>query len=1130
MSTQLQVFVGFGGSGGHILTALAQRLSEDFTWADLADRHTYFLVVDTHTDDLKESHEAIKNALSREGGQAWVGRLGLADGVDSIAHLVTHQLAPNKQPDPAGQKLLQDHWWYRDNLPFVARSFLGSPQDGAGQCPPISRFLAWLAAGKLGTVINELVNSMRNRMEGRPFSVDLVLTGSLAGGTGRGCWSLLSLRIRQLLAAEGILCHPFGYFLDQGCFHNVKANHPKQEYKLKINALTGLSELVMWLRNDHDGRPALYRLPALEQPERPELAVIDADKCRMGVAPARGASPLDAAFLVFENSASGRPESDGDYCQMLSTCLYARTVNPEVGAVQVNDTRVLSGIGSASFEIPATSLREYLTERARLALLERLIQPSPDPDRDAQVARILDPLRLDAVSLAKLTPDENGSLAERIVHHLRALAPVVGFKAALEGDNKEDALRCAQTLETPDPARVEQAIIAATGAATGAANPVTYLRRELLDLVGGTLGRHSISQALAVLRQLREQLLLQVRTLPAQPETPEDQRSLVARTEEASKRSWLGWKFPHFTPAEQQQLEGAARNRFVVANFDEIARNLRADYDELAALVQRYLEILTRVETVFTARALDRQQATRDLATVLFTRPERLEDSVPGMYSATRYVRRVLKPLFDESSLLTKIHALLDGRSLAADALGTLYGTIRQALETHENRPSLPLADLDRVRTRVDADLTTALDRVNIPKEFVRDHFNFARVVEGLMAAWSQGITLAQGPDRGRLSRLFEQFFGIQVQPWTDTDDRMRAPDVPAAVTAMGASLAATCDPFFVKRPNTGLRAPDRVVLFLPCLPEFNADFALKLKESPAAKARDLGAGFSVIATAVPRATSDDRPGRNPFCMVTFASEAFPDLHDSQDFGGVESVNYWQTDPRLPDWLELTERADGESVFCDRDDNVGIGHVDPAFVRQKPWTDLRWKPWAAARTNQLEQAARRQHLAVAYAMLGNRVSDAPAAAADPALLARIATTKGWQLPLLERTPDNRWRWTRRAYQLELGRVEARGDAWEADDTYSSLNQLRRALDGLAGPAIIGELEAELALFEKDVLSDPALEVTPAEHRALVKHLLDFLDAEKTRIGKSVRDPGQQQSMLTFIEALSNAAKLWTPQS
>ena len=207
----VQVFVGFGGSGGQTLKQLARMLSEDFTWARLADRHTYFLLVDTDTKDVEDAYLSIKNALSREGGMPWVKRLGLADGVDSIAYLVDHYLSNPQVADPRASARLRQRWWHQDGMPFVARRLLTSPQRGAGQCPLVSRFLAWRAASQINVVVDDLLREIRARLEGATFSVDLVLTGSLAGGTGRGCWSLLSFRMRQALADQGILCQPFGY-------------------------------------------------------------------------------------------------------------------------------------------------------------------------------------------------------------------------------------------------------------------------------------------------------------------------------------------------------------------------------------------------------------------------------------------------------------------------------------------------------------------------------------------------------------------------------------------------------------------------------------------------------------------------------------------------------------------------------------------------------------------------------------------------------------------------------------------------------------------------------------------------------------------------------------------------------
>lgn len=1114
---RVQVFVGFGGSGGQILKELARMLSEDFTWASLADRHTFFLLVDTDTADLEDAFQSIKNSLSREGGVPWVQRVGLADGIDSIAHLVDHHLSSRRLKDERAQEALQQHWWHRDGMPFVARRLLASPQKGAGQCPLVSRFLAWQAAGQIEGVIRDLLRSIRARMEGEPFSVDLVLTGSLAGGTGRGCWSLLSFRIRQVLADQGVFCQPFGYFLDQGCFADVVAAHPEQEYKLKVNSLTGLSELVMWIRNDHQGRPLIYRLPSLESAERQELDIIDAHRCRMEVEPAKGASPLDAAFIVFESSKSGTPENNHDYYSMLATCLYARTVNSEIWSAQANSPQPLYSLGSAVFDIPATSLLEFMIERARQALIGRLVHRTDDAEIAQQVATLLGPLRVDEASLRALSANENGNLVQRLVHELRVQAPVRQFATSLEDDSKEDAVEQAGALEKADRARVEAAVNQVFATMTGVATPGAYLRSQIAGLLTGESGKGSVADALRVVRGIREQLLHQARTLPARPSTAEDQRSLTARTEEAARKDYLGLFGRRFNEAEQQALLGAARNRFVIANFEEIIRKLRTEFESLADLLRRHEDVLARIQKLFDMRFTDSQDLANQRAVGLFTRPDRLPESVPGMYDATRYVRRVLKPVLNEGAMLEQIHSRLDHSRQVAEALGGLYQAVKVELQRAESLDELSFTDLEKARSNVDQFLEGALERVDLSQDFIRRQFNFEQVVGNLMAVWSEGISAARGEERGRLVRLFEQFFGIDAKRWLSKEGMMRTPDTSEAVMAMGASLAATCDPFFVKRPHSGMHEEDRVVLFLPGLAAFGQDFATKLERSDTAKTRGLGSGFKVYPTC------EDAQERNPFAMVAWAVERFPDLHDPLDFGGVESVSYWRNSARVSEWLDLTEATGGDSVFSDQDFNVGIGHVDPMMVTDEQWSVLRWKPWAESRAKQREIERTRSALAIAYAMIGNAPPEQPNPAAAAALT-RVAQICGWALPLLERT-DGQWRFTRRAYRLEMDQRMELGQAWDTGDTYGSVNQLKKDLDGPKGPGILRELDQELRLFDATVANDPEVDLTNKEKTALVEQLIQFLDAEKVRTRKAVRDEEHRTRMLEFLDGLLAAIRV-----
>jgi hypothetical protein len=1111
----VQVFVGFGGSGGRTLKELARLLSEDFTWARLADRNTFFLLVDTDIKELEDAAQSIKNTLSREGGDPWIQRIGLADGVDSIAHLIDYHMNAQGLQDPRAREALERHWWHRGGLPFTARRLLASPEKGAGQCPLVSRFLAWKALGRIDEVVRDLLRNIRARVEGEQFSVDLVLTGSLAGGTGRGCWSLLSFRIRQMLADQGISCQPFGYFFDQGCFSDVMAAFPDQEHKLKVNALTGLSELVMWIRNDHQEAPLVYRLPSLEGANRSELDAIDAHRSRMKVKSARGASPVDAAFVIFESSKSGTPDSNHAYFYMLATCLYARTVNSEIWSQQANSPQPLYSLGSASYEIPATSLLEFMVERGRQTLVERLIRPADASELQRQAGELSEPLHLDGHSLRALMPKEDGNLIQRIVCQLRQQAPIRQFLACLEEDNLEDAMEQADLIERSDRAKVEQVIHEAFGSITGSASPASYLKSRIQDLITGAPGKESVATARLVVRQTREFLLGQTQDLPSRPSAPEDQRSLRARTEEAGRKEFLGVFGRRFNEQERQNLEGAARNRFVAVNFEEITKLLRARFAELALLLQRYEDLLERIETLLDQRARDRRKLADHKAVGLFTQEGRLAESVPGMFDATRYVRRVLKPVVNNELIQREVEGRLNTNPHVARALGDLYLVLRHELEQLEDMGELTFATLEKVRGRVDGALESATDHVDISHDFIKQHFNFEAVVRELMRVWSAGISATDRVDRGKLMRLFAQFFGLDPEPYLNVDGQMAEPDLSTAVTAMGASLAATCDPFFVKRSNTGAQDDDRVILFLPGLKTFDQDFAQKLENSEHAERRGLGRGFQV------RTTSAGSQERNPFAMITFAVERFPDLQDRHDFGGVESVNYWRNSASITEWLEWTERADGESVFSDHDFNVGIGHVDPLFVQDEAWSKLRWKPWAESRARQVEAERTRHALVIAYAMVGNQVPGKPHAAAAEAL-ARI-TGHQWQLPLLLRE-ETGWRFTRRAYQRELGKPMELGRAWETDDTYANVNQLQRRLATAHGAEMIAELNQEQDLFAELFSSNPEFQLTQREKMAVMEQLIQFIDAELVQTRKQVPDPEHRERMLAFLSEILAASR------
>ena len=235
ISEKISVLVGFGGSGGKILRDYASLIASDRRWADRAARDLYFLLCDTDAGDLKDAADKVREGFSH-AATPHVEVLHLAENAVSIENDITRRfLRPSGETNSYtkdDKDRFLEAWWYSvdgngSKIPFKVKQLVFSVQQGAGQCPMVSYYLAW-AADMLRRKVRELVDQIDSRRAtgGRKPQVELTLAASLAGGTGRGSWYLLAFMLRRELISRGYTPKPaIGYFLDQGVFSDVQEGH-----------------------------------------------------------------------------------------------------------------------------------------------------------------------------------------------------------------------------------------------------------------------------------------------------------------------------------------------------------------------------------------------------------------------------------------------------------------------------------------------------------------------------------------------------------------------------------------------------------------------------------------------------------------------------------------------------------------------------------------------------------------------------------------------------------------------------------------------------------------------------------------------------------------------------------------
>lgn len=361
----VRLYVGFGGSGAKSILSFVELLAAHSEWGSDSDTHFAFVLVDTDKRDLYKYADAIKAVCQRIGKDPIIHTLQTSEGVPIFQHY-----AANRLQNAGHHEKLQDHWWYKGDAPFTAEALNASPEEGAGQCPMVSTFLAWNTLERMGTEIKSVVEQLQRRMVlatgNQNFPISCSFIAGLAGGTGRGCWHLLAFKVRQVLAKLGINTLPVGYFFDSSVFNEIMVTNPGQANKMRINSLTGFSELHCWMTNEQSAMPYNYSLPNIDSPADESSNLINvkefvSDKDGKILQGIPGQSPVSQAFVLFGGGKAGDPGTPSRYYKILANTMYARMVQ-EIVSEGINTGLAFGGVGSASIEVPINDIKEYVKQ------------------------------------------------------------------------------------------------------------------------------------------------------------------------------------------------------------------------------------------------------------------------------------------------------------------------------------------------------------------------------------------------------------------------------------------------------------------------------------------------------------------------------------------------------------------------------------------------------------------------------------------------------------------------------------------------------------------------------------------------------------------------------------------------
>ncbi|MBR6022217.1 MAG: hypothetical protein IK066_07345 [Kiritimatiellae bacterium] len=1121
----LNLVIGCGGSGLTTIQELNRLLAQDPEMLPRIPKEVFYLVLDTKKADLENFEAALAEQMGDYPGPFTKSVLLSRDtSILSDAFRVPFKARYEGVKGDPGQARLKEHWWHDENgLPFLAPE-VTNLIDGAGQCPPASYGLAWYRLKEIGEAVVEIVDEMVDRGNGSPErlkELKVTVVAGLAGGTGRGTWSLVTFKVREyLLDKYHVTVPPLGMFFDANVFENVAKEHQGQTTALKVNALTGLSELSCWMTNggkSGEERYA-YRLPSIESPENPMTDVLKVD---LEVNPKSG-GPVGGAFLVCGANQSAKLSTNGQYHAMAGAALYVLATNPDVSGVLVNDTEPYKSLAAATFEVDALHIRQYFETRARGFALEGLATGTAGAEAEVSAFLAECPLAARVRTAEDLKPNARGTVYQRAALALQGKSPykesLATLKEDLRGWNKQEAEEETEDLLAPaDPALAQEAIADAlagfgpkgknglpTGlGGEGAAAAVAEAAKRVYRGEGGQ--KPSVARARAFLEGLKAEIE------KARKEAPTD---LKVGTEVS----------PAAVPGEaaKKTLEVYGKRSAIefvkgvgVYNEDEIGKlceetsgggywgvlpkaSLAASYPVLkAALEEALAGALVRIGKLIAGckrfedccsvarEAFGREEGEaaggargENAFRLLFATPDRVEETLCQTGDKERVYHRKLVPVVKSEDELAGLGrgAVLCGSGLTEFITKSVDSGRLEALGEEGN---------EDLRSRFTRDLVKAVrTNVRLKEGFMADHFTFPMVLAENLKHWNATIADAQG-DGVRMQRLCDMFLQtLGTVPRIDEQDPEagpKLPDVEEVRLRIAASLAAKCSPWWIADTDQAKHAATVYVPFASGSQAKDGDSLKKIQDS------DL---LKKVKKAVAEHADFKLARGTPYAYVSFVWAGLKLKEDEERRGvhlldKVTSLGYYG-DPDVMRWMRMAESEDGESIFLTRNGNKGIGYVSPIYVKDKKLSGYRWKPWMKNDVA-IDEVARNQALGLMlYAMLGMGLSSEQAKA-----FAEKLAPYGVRLPVLKQSATGQ-KWTLSRKTLEWSEEDGKAVAnircaWNAEkQVCTSVCNLDTLLRGKGRTGKGGEpkdadvadglklkelLETELRMFEEHVRAE-----------------------------------------------------------
>ncbi len=1101
------LFVGFGGSGGKCLARMARTMADDHELSDLARRTHFFLLVDTDRGELDSAKSDIEREFSRLNGmRPVVETIDLAANVDMAFRLVEgtigNHVAQSKEAgaDTQGLRSLLDHWHFKKidsgYEAFDARRMPRPLHDGAGQIPAVGHLAMWHKLPELERKLQSLSEAMRNRGNEGP-SVDMMMVGSLAGGTGRGCWQLLALRSKEFFEAQGMSMQPVAFFLDSSCF--LTRVDPRMHWRLHVNTLTGVSEIVAHLRNLKTDT-MVVKVPHLHDPTSTQ-PVVDTSRW-----PEALRAPINTAFLFSANSdaaALSKEDIEGQVGRAIYACSGIPSLVSSLSQELPAGDFGAMGVGSAS--VPISDIYEFLKLHARSAAIDQLL--AIDPVKCAEAKSRVDSLLRGVAFKCHPDPtsvgwedDADGLIARCKNQYLDQLDLQPVREALEENQGVEAVFDAARIILRGDVAlasRVADELLELNEAREVVF--VSALERLIHECLRS--GDSPLSQAEAFAAECKAR----VDALCDAAVQARDHR-VTLREDEFREflKERAGRSVPVFgkrwSESEINEIEARLRSMSWKAALRSVFRKVGERLDRLDRRVEQSVAAIAAAKSALAASRDRLSEDAQDKRRQCFlpddnTGNHGLAALIVDWDRSAHKLDRTLRPWMGRSKA-----SALAASACRNSSFTTAASVLREKIFELVQGFLAEKVSLPNAKRQLDKPIQEMVDRVDVAAEDLKREFKILPVLESMECRYRRYLNEIRGdhPATERAQAYLESFFGRRFVKDEDSGEYKEIEAI-ELFHSLCYSLAQVTDPMLhvPAEANAGGLIPDRVKVLVPqqlggSADEATVQGALDFAGEGGRKEMEDGQRIRRRLKEVPEYSMKAEAALH-FAIFTFTQRAIPvgDAQLRDPFRGFASLSEWSTNPRVRTWLRRCEgdrfAADG-SYWVSEDSNFGIGYVMP-WMMSPQWSRLRWTPWIEG--DEVGQHRRRILDAVLYAMTGNMDGLMLASAEDylvdaRKVLAMCAAVKpgdgrddAWTMPLLRRQDDGSWRFTRRSFVRERGLVVAGGTAWQEGRSFSTIRDMIRQL-GLRpneltedGQKFLLAIEAERHLLQSELL--PKLE-------------------------------------------------------